>query len=200
MAARTATEAEATRWRAAHAVEHLAPRLLSTLKGLWADRPLQDIWRVDGSSRMLRTAVGRVDKRTLLTTGVAGMWVFGPYLPLRPGRHRLSIDWEGRCGKGNSCALQLVCAGATVQLGQKRIAPASGPRHSLTFEFENALPRNDVEIQIEVPADADIRLYSLTIESLASSAGSEAPATATGPDGAVEHLRPVARQPGKKTP
>jgi glycosyltransferase involved in cell wall biosynthesis len=173
-AERQSTEAQAARWREAHEVDRLAPRLLSMLKGLWADRARRDAWHIKGSSRMLRTAVGRVDKRTLVTTGVDGMWLFGPYIPLRPGRHRLSLDWEGRCAEGSPCTLRIVCAGASVELDQRQIVPAGPGRHRLDVEFDNALPRADLEIQIEVPASAELRLHGLSLASVAGPSPAEA--------------------------
>jgi len=162
--AREAVEAQAARWRQAHDVGVLAPRLLSMLRGLWNDRPAGNRWWFDGSSRMLRSAIGRVDKRLLRTTGVAGAWVRGPYIPLRAGRHRLTLAWEGRCPAGVECLLRLVCRGGATELAVRPIAPLSETRHELRIEFESAEPLADLEVTIEVDAGAELALHGIGIE------------------------------------
>jgi len=152
----------AERWRAAHTHAALSRRLHGLCKAL--AREMQPCNRVfDGSSRQLKTQVGRIAGRSIVSTGVQGHLVFGPYLALASGRYRLIMRGAYSVPAGSTAHLD-VCVARGAQILTRM--DFFGNAESQIVDILISLSRGcrDLETRVTVDNGTEFRIDQLEIQ------------------------------------
>lgn len=154
---------EAVKWCAAHDVRRLARRLFDIARAL--TRPPMEIdYLFDGCSRVLRSEVGLVEGRTLVSSGKGGYLLFGPYLSLPPGRFVAEIAWAYVVPVGANCRVRVIAGGGTSVLFELDVQPGTTKALGTTellFQLEAAC--GDLEVQVQIGSKVEARVHSVRI-------------------------------------
>jgi glycosyltransferase involved in cell wall biosynthesis len=154
-------ETDADKWRSSHTYAALSARLHGICKAIASE--LQPNARVfDGSSRQLSSQVGRISGRSLLSTGVAGYLVFGPYLNLPAGRYCLVVIGKLSLPIASKAHLD-VCAAGGAEVFTRFDFAGSAESRIADVEFSLEIPCRDLEIRVSVDKYAHIRIDQIEV-------------------------------------
>jgi hypothetical protein len=185
-----AVEVQATAWRSALDVRLLSRRLLDIARGLHPIQAGHDTPRhlkLPGSSRMLRSEVGRPSLTQLRTQGKAGHLLFGPYLGLPPGHYLATLQWRAHVPDSAKASLRIAVAGGTLELAQYVLADTHGRVIQTTFAFELDQPCSDLELQVQVDAQVNAEITSIAVSPDASLRNAAPADQMSGTAGAAPH-------------
>ena len=157
-------ELSAAKWRDAHRYSNLTVRLYGLCRSLGRQyRPYEKVFY--GSSGQLLTEVGKIVGRTLITTGVAGHLLYGPYLNLPAGRYRVKV--LGRCEipMGGRAKFDVCMSHAAEILASFDLKKA---REGVLADCVISLnrPSRALEVRITVDRLAQVTVNSLRISSI----------------------------------
>ena len=153
-------------WRKTHGYRTLGARLHGMCTAF--ARNVDAYARVfDGSSQQLGTAVGRILGRSLVSTGVEGYLVFGPYLSLAVGRYRIVVSGSYKLPAGSTAHCDVCIAGGSEVVTRLDFA---GSADSQIANFTIYLRKHcdDLEIRIAVDRKALCRVDQVEITSIAN--------------------------------
>jgi O-antigen biosynthesis alpha-1,2-mannosyltransferase len=151
-------------WRANHSFTALSKRLHGICTALARDA--EAYHRIfDGSSRQLRTEVGRITGRSLVSTGAEGYLIFGPYLSVAVGRYRVVVKGSHMLPAGSTAQCNVCMTGGTEILARVEFA---GCAESLIANFHISVSKRcqDLEIRIAVDDRASFRVDEIRIQSI----------------------------------
>jgi O-antigen biosynthesis alpha-1,2-mannosyltransferase len=162
----------ADKWRAAHTYTILSARLHGICKALARGiRPYTRVFR--GSSRQLRTEVGRIAWRSIVSTGVEGHLVFGPYLALSAGRYRIVVRGAYNIPFKLKARFDVCFAGGTQVLTHLDLF---GSAESEIADVVIVLKHGcqDLEVRVAVNKSTEFRIDEIEIRSVFGEQTSEA--------------------------
>lgn len=123
-----------------------------------------DVRRFWGGDERLCTQVGKRRGQNFETTGRAGCLLFGPYIPLEMGQHRVVI--HGFLGDKSSTGARMDVAinnGTLVLAGSALTSPGEGDSlASLPITLKEHC--SDLEIRVWVNEDTDLKVSMISIE------------------------------------
>jgi glycosyltransferase involved in cell wall biosynthesis len=156
-----AVAACARNWREQHAYSGLGKLLYSICRCVSQDVERRN-WRFDGSSRRLRSQVGRVVGRSLVSTGREGFLLTGPNLAMPSDHYHVCLRGNysippGVVAYADICSSAGECVIARVDL--------AGESFAVIAEFDLLLLKalNDFEVRTYLENTASIRIDSLEI-------------------------------------
>jgi glycosyltransferase involved in cell wall biosynthesis len=154
--------ARSAQWRSDHGSGRLGRTLYSLCVAAARDiAPL--VWSFAGSSRQMRSAVGRVAGRSIESTDRAGLLLSGPRIAVPLGTYRIVISGEYVVPAGDVASAE-VC----VMQGKQRILHANivGQASGVVADLRIPLykPHCDLEVRIQVSHRVWMRIDSLTID------------------------------------
>jgi len=156
-----ATADEAQKWLLAHSHAALSRRLHNICAAL--SRARRSSSRVlDGSNRRLRTSAGKIQGRSIVSTGEAGYLLFGPYLELPPGRYEVVVTGSYRVPQGSRADLDIVLNGGKKVLAHIVLDDVkSDVVASASIRLERRC--HDLEIRVRVDERAQCRIDRIEI-------------------------------------
>jgi glycosyltransferase involved in cell wall biosynthesis len=158
----TAVTASAQRWRAAHDVQALAGRLTSMCIALGREaEPIHCVF--GGSSRLLRTEIGRIDGNALHSGRAEGMLVFGPYLALPPGRYSMRASGSAKKLGASKAFIDVVTRGGSHLLVKAAIDARAEPGLLADLRFDLDTACRDLEIRMFVDSGLDCTIDRLEL-------------------------------------
>lgn len=156
-------QAKAQQWREQHDYSAVSMRLLNICAALVRQHPPR-AHHFHGSSPFLKTAVGNIQGKNLVSTGVSGNLVHGPYLALAAGKYRVVI--RGVLGETGAAAARMDVA---IDKGNLILAEsvlgepvADGCLVSLPIALD--APCSDLEVRVWVDDDTDLTVLMISIE------------------------------------
>ena len=153
----------AIQWRAAHDVGQLARRLFDMARALTRQRVDID-YLFEGCSRVLRSEVGLVEGRTLVSSGKDGHLLFGPYLSSPPGRFVAELDWAYVVPADANCRIRVVANAGKNVLFELKVQPGTRKvRGKTELPFQLVSSCGDLEVQLQIASRAEARIHSLHI-------------------------------------
>ncbi len=151
----------AARWREAHGYKMLATRFYNILTALARTRRSRH-YMFHGSSHQLKTQVGEIQGRSLVSNGNAGYLLFGPYLVLPAGHFRVKIIGQFNLPPGTEVIFDVVS-----NAGQNSLAHVILRDKGMDVIAETLihLPDgcNDLEVRIAVESNANFRVDRVEI-------------------------------------
>jgi glycosyltransferase involved in cell wall biosynthesis len=155
---------DAETWRMAHQYAVLSTRLHNICRALARDiEPFQRVFH--GSSKQLRTDVGRIEGRSLVSTGVAGYLMCGPYVALPTGRYRIVIRGQFILPPESAAYFEARFSNGTQVLAREALF---GHTESQIGDIGISLSRScrDLEIRFHVDDLAEVRIDRIEIKSV----------------------------------
>jgi glycosyltransferase involved in cell wall biosynthesis len=158
-----AVEALAETWRGAHGYSGLSARLQSMCVAL-SRYGSSTALVFDGSSRQLKTKVGQISGRSLLSTGVAGYLSFGPYASLAAGSYRVVVSGAYSLPLGSEAKFDVCSSGGKNVHAQLDL---SGHDEAEIADVTISLAKGcgDLELRILVNDLAKVRLDRIAVHS-----------------------------------
>lgn len=153
---------EAEQWRKAHSYRLLGKRLFNICKALAHDRQ-RNVHLLAASAPQLRTAVGRVQGRSLTTSGRAGYLLFGPYLALPSGSYEVAL--EGSCPGAQLARahVDVVVDGGRKVLAKHDLQGGASTKEIARMRINLDQPCRDLEVRVAVDDDFECTLDWLKI-------------------------------------
>lgn len=154
---------EAEKWRDQHDYVAVSKRLLNICSALVRQHTTR-IHHYHGSSPLLKTVVGSIQGKNLVSTGVAGNLLYGPYLALSAGNYRVVI--RGALRQMGTTAARMDVAvnqGALILVESVLGEPGTdGCLCSLSISLD--APCSDIEVRVWVGDDTDLEVSMISIE------------------------------------
>jgi hypothetical protein len=116
-----------------------------------------------GQDARVRSVVGRADADGIVADGRAGYLLFGPYLAAPPGRYRVRL--EGEDAPAGAIVDVAARAGAFPLAPPTALRVGDGMLAELAFDVPEP-GVGDLEVRVQVPAGARLRIAGYTIERL----------------------------------
>lgn len=153
---------QAQKWREQHDYAAIGKRLNNICSAL-LQKNQQKIYRYSGSSPQLRTVVGDIQGRSLLTTGVAGNLMHGPYLKLVAGKYKVMIHGDVRQNGDGSARIDIAMDQGRSILAETIFAdsPLHGCIACLTISLDQ--PCTDLEVRIWVSDISQLQISMIEI-------------------------------------
>jgi glycosyltransferase involved in cell wall biosynthesis len=155
-------QVEAQKWRDQHDYAAVSKRLFNICSALVRKHPPRT-HRFHGSSPLLRTVVGSVQGKYLVTTGIGGNLIHGPYLALAAGNYLVVI--RGALGKnGASGALMDVAVDKGNRiLAESALGEPGNDGHLVSLPISLDASCTDLEVRVWVEAASDVTISLLEI-------------------------------------
>lgn len=150
-------------WRAAHSFEILATRFYNMLTKLYNSKT-KIIYSFDGSSYQLKTQVGQIHGRSIVSKGKEGYLIYGPYIPLSAGYYLIKIIGEYNIVSNSVAFFDVVCNGgqdSLMHITLKNIG--SGTIIDSVVYLRKSC--NDMEIRLLVDSDAIFTVNQIQVHS-----------------------------------
>jgi glycosyltransferase involved in cell wall biosynthesis len=142
-----------------------AQQLFSAVNGgvpykTWMPDGIQRYW---GSDPRMHTQVGNRVGQAIHTTGLAGMLVYGPYVPFAAGAYQITIKGKAPTSTAG-CWLDAACdEGAQQVVFMFLNQPDASGEWAMTADLVLDHAVKDLEIRLWVPESANISLVSIVI-------------------------------------
>ncbi|MCV2361773.1 glycosyltransferase [Paucibacter sp. TC2R-5] len=154
----------AKRWRDAHEVDPLAARLVAMQQALLRPGTPRH-YRLDGSSRLLRSAVGSARGNQLHSTCKEGYLLFGPYLQLPAGHYVAELDWSYEVLSTSDCHIEVAANHGAELLARKTVKPGRVDGSVRTkIPFVLTWPCGDLELRLHIASDTKAIINHLTVK------------------------------------
>ncbi|SDW03686.1 glycosyltransferase family 4 protein [Nitrosomonas communis] len=121
------------------------------------------ILRYYGADDRLGTQVGVRRGRNMITTGIAGFLIFGPYVALDAGNYQVSIFGNMRNSVNNTRVDVSANQGHQI-LAEELITDSESENCLITLPFTLHTPSNDLEIRMWVEEGTDLSVSLVKIE------------------------------------
>ncbi|MDC8772744.1 glycosyltransferase [Roseateles albus] len=165
-ALKTANESQmvqrAKRWRAAHDVSPLAARLVAMQHALLRPDAVRN-YHFAGSSRMLRSAVGKPCGSKLYSSKVQGYLLFGPYLQLPAGTYVVELGWNYLLCNKSDCYVEITVNNGTKVLSREDFISMEMEDELTKIPFALTNPCGDLEVRMYIGDLTKATLNHLTI-------------------------------------
>jgi glycosyltransferase involved in cell wall biosynthesis len=142
-----------------------AQQLFSAVTGgipykTWMPDGIQRYW---GSDPRLHTQVGERIGQAIRTTGLAGMLVYGPYLPFEAGAYQITLKGKAQTSTAG-CWFDTACDEGALQLVFLFLTePGTNGDWTMTTNLVLDHAVKDLEVRLWVPATANLSLASIVI-------------------------------------
>ncbi|MGF6641444.1 glycosyltransferase involved in cell wall biosynthesis [Paraburkholderia sp. MM6662-R1] len=154
-------EADAKQWREQHDYAVISKRLFNICQAL-VRKEFPRTSRFLGSSPRLSTVVGGIQGRSVVTTGVAGNLVHGPYLAMAAGKHQVTI--RGAVGAGGlaEASVDVAVDQGRLVLGESVLGQVNDDcLASLVISLERAY--DDLEVRVWVGESSELSISAVEI-------------------------------------
>jgi len=126
-----------------------------------------------GGLRLARHVTRRGNGVIEIGTGVAGHAIFGPYLPVEPGRYLVSLElgcdekfMSGLLGRSGEVAIDVVVDGGSTVLAERRVTTTQLRNGAARQEIDFTVPPGSVAVPLELRVWSDGRSRVLLKEAV----------------------------------
>lgn len=153
---------EAEKWRAQHDYAAVSNRLLALCSALVRKHP-QRTHRFHGSSPLIKTVVGALQGKSIVTTRTAGNLIHGPYLALAAGYYKVILHGTTGLDNLSEVRVDVVVDNGRLTIGESAL---SGPDNGgclamLPIALHTAC--TDLEVRVWVNNDTDLQISMIEI-------------------------------------
>ena len=151
----------AEKWREQHDYALLGRRFFNVCTALLR-KTHKYVYLYDGSSQSLRSEIGMIDGGAIITSGKAGMLVYGPYAAANPGRYRLKIYGDSQCWAGSEW-LDIACDHGRTTLAKVDLDSFEAGSWCQEIEFEVKAGCSSLEYRLWVGEESILRVERIEV-------------------------------------
>lgn len=122
-----------------------------------------DVYRFWGSDRRLSTKVGKRIGREIVSTGLAGHLIYGPYIPLAAGRYRVLMRGTWGIAGAIGAHMDVAVDKGNVILGESALHMADSEGYLVSLPISLLAPCTDLEVRVEVSKETELRVAMIEI-------------------------------------
>lgn len=155
---------QAQRWRCGHDYKAVGKRLFNMCTALLRQKPAV-VYQFNGSSPQIKTEVGKVQGKNLISIGVAGYLMYGPYLSLSAGEYVVCMYGEIE-GNIADVYMDITTNSGENVLAHSFLKPSSEGNYLVSIIIKLDVFCNDLEVRVVINSEVNILISTLEIKAI----------------------------------